>query len=1356
MYLPVEQLHSRAESLVTKFEQGGGRSYIDEAIDLDREALQLCAPDHPERYISLIHLAHRLLDRYKQIGATSDFEGAIILGREALGLCPQGHPARLASLNNLAIGLSTRHKRLGGMEDLNEAIVLDREVLALCPQGHPNRSMALNNLGVRLSARYMQLGEIGDLEEAIVVDREALDLCPRGHPNRSLFVNNLAVRLSARYTQLGGMEDLDEAIVLDREALGLRPQDLDEAIALDREALGIRPQGNPDWSMSVNNLAAGLSSRYNLLKRMEDLDEAIVLGRVALNLRPQGHPDRSMAVNNLAVFLFTRNMQLGRMEDLDEATALYREALNLRPKGHPDRSASLNDLALSLSARCRRLGAMEDLDEAVVLGREALDLSPQGHSLRSYSLITLASHLSERFTYLRQVNDIEEAFSLYTQLAHLPQFVSTADFTAAREWIRMAHDFQHPTILLAYETSLQLLTRHLATLPSLPQHLDLFKNLTSSLAVDAFSACLRERAPAHAVELLEQGRGVFWTQLNRLRSPLDDLTISSLAGKTLADEFMQLTLLIRNALKSPGADQHERLCHLNFEMHRVVTKVRDLPGFSRFLLPSLFPDLQHAASGGPVIIVNASKYSCDAVIILLDRDPVHIPLDITQEGVRDLSTELRTLIVRARRFDATRALAAFLRKLWDQIVSPIVDSLQMIHPSQSRIWWCPTAEFSALPFHAAGPFRKDSSDLSSSATELKRFIAIGQATADGGGKLVSVDAELDIIGQRVDGLATFTRIDEEESRISRVVEELGKSNWVHLACHGLPNRKQPFESAFALRDGHFTIQRIIGCELKDPEFAYLSACHTTVGYEESPDEVIHLASAMQFAGFRSVIGTMWAVDDGETNKITSTFYRYMVDESGQLDHTRAAFALNKTMKFVDDVPFDQQILYIHLGAYRIDFSSAGTDDLEALYRACKPAEFGRNGENVLDDSYRKAGKMDLTSFATLFDPRSLRIHEQATNVLLTQGFATMDMELYKLNVYGKGDFFKAHKDTPRGQDMFGSLVVVLPTLHEGGEFVLRQGEKEWTIDFADRFATAAEPSVCFVAFFSDIEHEVLPVKSGYRVTLTYNLYHKPVHPSTASIPTPFHLKLKQALVDLVNDKSNLPRGGYLGLGLVHQYIHTGRKLLKLLMGQLKGMDRVLANVCDELGLRYSLRLLYREIDMDPRLNLITTEELDASEYEAGLDDEPTSTDFFRRTLKRKTIKQIEGIVFVGQGERGRKPEILEDDIMDDDSEDDKSEDDKSEDDKSEDDKSEDDKWEDDSDDSMDHDVFSTESLEARLRRLYRDPVTEVFEVTPMKSSVHVKTPFMVYGNDAELSYFYGTACMLIAVEPAESRQVLKF
>ena len=59
-YLPVEQLHSHTESLVDEFKQGGGISYIEEAIGLDREALGLCPPGHAKRSVSLTQLAIHL------------------------------------------------------------------------------------------------------------------------------------------------------------------------------------------------------------------------------------------------------------------------------------------------------------------------------------------------------------------------------------------------------------------------------------------------------------------------------------------------------------------------------------------------------------------------------------------------------------------------------------------------------------------------------------------------------------------------------------------------------------------------------------------------------------------------------------------------------------------------------------------------------------------------------------------------------------------------------------------------------------------------------------------------------------------------------------------------------------------------------------------------------------------------------------------------------------------------------------------------------------------------------------------------------------------------------------------------
>jgi hypothetical protein len=63
--------------------------------------------------------------------------------------------------------------------------------------------------------------------------------------------------------------------------------------------------------------------------------------------------------------------------------------------------------------------------------------------------------------------------------------------------------------------------------------------------------------------------------------------------------------------------------------------------------------------------------------------------------------------------------------------------------------------------------------------------------------------------------------------------------------------------------------------------------------------------------------------------------------------------------------------------------------------------------------------------------------------------------------------------------MFGSLVIVFPTKHEGGALTFRHGGGEWTFNSAEMVRTQTEPSIAYVAFYSDVEREVAPVTSGY-------------------------------------------------------------------------------------------------------------------------------------------------------------------------------------------------------------------------------------------------------------------------------------
>ncbi|KAI0768506.1 hypothetical protein BD413DRAFT_605304 [Trametes elegans] len=270
------------------------------------------------------------------------------------------------------------------------------------------------------------------------------------------------------------------------------------------------------------------------------------------------------------------------------------------------------------------------------------------------------------------------------------------------------------------------------------------------------------------------------------------------------------------------------------------------------------------------------------------------------------------------------------------------------------------------------------------------------------------------------------------------------------------------------------------------------------------------------------------------------------------------------------------------GSKRIDLPHAPSSALDDLERTCDPATFGVAQRTVLNPNYRKAGQLDNNHFAFNFDVERYGLLEAIRTRLFIgkEQARPVRAELYKLNVYGKGCFFKGHKDTPRSSTMFASLVLILPTPHSGGTLMLRQGGNEWSFDAASVIADAAQntPRLAYIAFFSDVEHAVTEVTSGHRVTITYNLYYATdaqneytgklniIEPPGASAP-----EVKSLLATLLDDDTFLPEGGTLGFGLRHLYplpttFAPGEEdtTLAALVGKLKGTDAALFRACAEL------------------------------------------------------------------------------------------------------------------------------------------------------------------------------------------------
>ncbi|KAF9474005.1 hypothetical protein BDN70DRAFT_866847 [Pholiota conissans] len=301
-------------------------------------------------------------------------------------------------------------------------------------------------------------------------------------------------------------------------------------------------------------------------------------------------------------------------------------------------------------------------------------------------------------------------------------------------------------------------------------------------------------------------------------------------------------------------------------------------------------------------------------------------------------------------------------------------------------------------------------------------------------------------------------------------------------------------------------------------------------------------------------------------------------------------------------PSNSLVFYRDGNAARfIDLTRSTEKQLTALVGACSPAPFGRNGKNILDEKYRKAGQLDTEDFAVQFSLHDSGVLKTAVESLLkVEGsVANVRAELYKLNVYGRGSFFKAHVDTPHSDTMFASLVVVLPTPHSGGSLLFRHRNTEYLFDSAAVVSTSSlkAPHAAFAAFFSDVEHEVTEVTSGHRVTLTYNLYNtvqapddkriSHISPPSIEVAVGNESKtvhaLKDALMSLLRAPTFLPDGGLLAFGLAYDYpFKQDSTQLSDIQRHLKNTDALLMRACGELGLQASLKTLYWNAEEDYR------------------------------------------------------------------------------------------------------------------------------------------------------------------------------
>ena len=604
-------------------------------------------------------------------------------------------------------------------------------------------------------------------------------------------------------------------------------------------------------------------------------------------------------------------------------------------------------------------GNIDYLNESIALRRDLINMPgvPFQHHLISLPLIDC---LLSRFLLFKDRRDGNEIMEVFAVAATDPRTDVPRRFHTSCRWTQVARASEHPSTLTAYETAISLMQESLSFAPTLEiQHFRLvaMRDRYEKLPLDYASYLVQIGQLNQAIETLERGRGLLWSEMRGLRTSIDQLSAVNLP---LAEKFAAVNRDLEALTVSgsavirmedgpagghEGMDPVGRLVvkqrKLVEERDRLISQIRAQPGLETFLIPPSFDTLHSAAAGGPVILINHSEWSSDIIILLHSSPPSLIP---TSDEFYDRAKGLHEKLLAARNigldsFEYEDALEEVLRHLYDLVGRPVIERLRELKiPEQSRVWWCPTSVFCSLPLHAMGPIASNGptklyfSDIyiSSYTPTLSALIESREPSTqplDLPSMLLVVQPN-DEIPSSIEEMHIVQAVCPSVEILSGkmatptvILKYLRKQQFAHISCHGVLKAGKPFDAFFELYEGaHLTLLDIVRSLLPSAEFAFLSACHTAEITEESiANEGLHLAAAVQYSGFRSVVGTMWAVVDDDGPPVAEKFYKLVFSASdrweGKPHHERTAEALRDAVRNLrKEMTLESWVNYVHYGA----------------------------------------------------------------------------------------------------------------------------------------------------------------------------------------------------------------------------------------------------------------------------------------------------------------------------------------------------------------------------------------------------------------------------------------------------------
>jgi tetratricopeptide (TPR) repeat protein/CHAT domain-containing protein len=930
---------------------------LDDAVAEYRAAIRI-KPDFAEAHRNL---GVALTDQGKLDDAVAEYRAAIrikpdppatlySLGRAPGVFAPAGHadepPERLTTDQRQKLGrpgleLYNASNQAFERGDLTTAVEKARQHLRIMerlypkdryPHGHPNLATSLNNLGHRLHALGDYGGARGYFEQALAMT-EALypkDRYPQGNPHLATSLHNLGTHLRDQGDYGGARGYLERALAM-----------FESLYSKDRY-----PQGHSDQATCLSNLGILLGEQgdYDGARAYLELALAMTQALYPKDRYPQGHTDLATCLHDLG-YLLTKQGDYGGARGYYQRALAMTEALypsDRYPHGHPELAATLNSLGALLAHQGEYGGARGYLGRALAM-REALypkEGYPQGHRDLAGSLHSLGYLLVDDGQLTAAWPLLQRAADMYQDEAELLQEASSE--AESQDYLASLPGTIHGLLAASYrlpdkaEATYARVWRHKAT-------------IARGIHRRQAALTVRARADTDARAALESWRDA--------RRRLARLLLATADGRDDPGRVQRLRSLtaekerLERALAAAVPElARDRLLAVSpparlIEALPAYTAVLDLVAFD---CPEKDPKVRGE---------KGRRWTPRYVGFVLARGrPVH-EVDLGPAGRIDEAVQTWRVAIEHRR--ASPAAEVLRRAVWEPLA-------RHFPPGTTTVLIAPDGPMTGVPWGALPgdrpgtvlleqyalatvphvPFLLDrltAPPRSSGAGDL--VLAVGGVDYDGLPKpLGDPAARTDPLalrpaetvrgrGPRGDGWKSLPgtareveavtklaaprsvlRLDGTEAGTHRLLRELPRARWAHIATHGFfadPNVRsilQPDPRLFAFEGGQraaglrnplvlsgvvlaganrptgpkadradddlgiVTAEAIAGLPLPDLELVVLSACETGVGLVGGREGVFGLQRAFHLAGAHNVVASLWRVDDAATSILMEQLY----------------------------------------------------------------------------------------------------------------------------------------------------------------------------------------------------------------------------------------------------------------------------------------------------------------------------------------------------------------------------------------------------------------------------------------------------------------------------------------------------